>query len=73
MLSRFDLKGIYGRTIPIDPYTDLTKFDEEATIDEKKIYSSAVGDINWAAIILRSNLVYLHGKLARYVTNPESG
>jgi len=46
LLSRFDIKDIYRRVIPIDPHTDLTKFDREATIDKKKIYSSVVGDID---------------------------
>ncbi len=73
MFSRFDIKGIYRRAISINLYTDFTKFDGEATIDEKKIYSSVVGGIGWAAIILRFDFVYLYGKLARYVTNPKSG
>jgi len=70
LLNRFDLKDIYGRTIPINPHTDLAKFDGETTIDKKKIYSSTINDINWAAIISRSNLTHSHTKLARYITNP---
>ena len=46
LLSRFNLKNIYKRVIPIDLYTDLTKFDEKTTINKKKFYSSAVGGIN---------------------------
>ncbi len=46
LLSRFNLKGIYKYTISMDPHANLAKFDGKATINKKKIYSSAVGDIN---------------------------
>ncbi len=57
----------------MDSYADFVKFDGEATIDEKKIYSFVVGGIGWAAIISRSNFVYSHDKLIRYVTNSGPG
>ncbi len=57
----------------MDPHADLAKFDGEAMIDKKTIYSSVVGGIGWAAIISRSDFAHLHGKLARYVTNPGFG
>jgi len=57
----------------MDSHTDLAKFDREKTIDEKKIYSFTIGDINWAAIISRSDFTYSYDKLVCYVTNPRFG
>ena len=54
----------------MDLYADLTKFDGEVTIDEKKIYSFVINGIGWVTITSRSDLAYLHAKLSRYVINP---
>ncbi len=70
LFSRFDIKDIYKRIISIDPHTNFIKFDGKVTINKKKIYSSTISDIDWAAIISRSDFTHSHDKLARYVTNP---
>jgi hypothetical protein len=70
VLERFNLENINPKDVPLNPGTQIEKFDGEAQQQHKAVYASAIGGIGWAAICTRPDLARGYAKLARYVDNP---
>jgi cell wall-associated NlpC family hydrolase len=73
LLAKYNMKHANAKVIPLSPGTKLQK-DEGEPLDaeQKHIYSSLVGSLNYLAVCTRPDIAFPVGVLARYLASPTS-
>ena len=75
ILRRYNLDKLKLLSIPMDPFICLTSNQSPMTIAEHTImcnkpYCKAVGALNWAALIMQSDIAFAVTTIAQFAMNP---
>ena len=76
VLKRFNMLNVKPVNVPLGGHFKLSKAQDPPTEDEKALmskvpYASAVGNLMYAMICIRPNIVQAMGVVSRYMSNPE--